>query len=156
METNHPTKRTTTLLTYFGAIPFLIAVFIGLSPYLSLPEFLGGEIAYSGFKAKALMHSYAVVILSFIAGIQWGISLHDNKKTLVLWLSSFLALLAWISLMAFATKMALSVLFFGFIVALVADRKAYINHIIPVWFWQLRKKISFIVCLSLLTIILLK
>ena len=142
------------VLTYLGALPFLFAAFISLSPYMSLPEFLGGDIAYAGFKAKALMHSYGVVILSFLAGIQWGICLYNDKQTKLLLISNILAIMAWLSLMAFASKFALSILLLGFIVALLADRKTYMNQLIPDWFWLLRKKISAIVCLALLVVLL--
>jgi hypothetical protein len=137
------------VLTYLGAVPFVLAAIISLSPYMSLPTFLGGDIAYAGFKAKALMHSYAVVIISFLAGIQWGVCLHDHKQSKLILISNVLAIMAWLSLMAFASKLALSILLLGFIFALIADRKAYMNQLIPDWFWQLRKKISFIVCLAL-------
>jgi hypothetical protein len=150
----NPTTNLYQTLTYLGTIPFLFAALIGLSPYLIIPDFIGGDIAYSGFKAKALMHSYAVVILSFLAGIQWGISFQQDKPTRLLLVSNVLAILAWLSLMAFATKFALSVLFFGFIIALITDLLAHNNQLIPTWFWQLRQKASFIVCLSLLIVIL--
>jgi len=141
-------------LTYLGAIPFLFAVFIGLSPYIYIPEFLGGEIAYPGFKAKALMHSYAVVILSFLAGIQWGISLQHDKPTKLLLLSNVLAIMAWLSLMAFATKLAISVLLTGYVIALLTDKMAHKNNLIPTWFWQLRIRISIVVCLALITVLM--
>jgi len=141
-------------LTYLGAIPFLIAAFIGLSPYINIPESLGGEIVFSGFKAKTLIHTYAVVILSFLAGIQWGISLNHDKPNKYLMASNLLAILAWFSLMAFASKLAISFLLCGFIIALLVDRVAYKNQLIPTWFWHLRKKISLIVCVSFLIVLL--
>jgi hypothetical protein len=150
---HHPI-RLARILTYLGALPFLFAAFISLSPFISLPDFLGGEIAYAEFKAKALMHSYAVVILSFLAGIQWGVSLHDHKQTKLILISNVLAIMAWLSLMSFASILALSILLLGFIIALIADRKAYKEQLIPEWFWQLRKKVSAIVCLTLLVVLL--
>jgi len=152
----HQPIRLAKLLTYLGALPFLFAAFLSLSSYISLPEILGRDIAYAGFKAKALMHSYGVVILSFLAGIQWGICLYNNNKTKLLLISNVLAIMAWLSLMSFASKFALSILLLGFIIALLADRNAYKNQIIPEWFWQLRKNISVIVCLALLVVILVK
>jgi hypothetical protein len=150
---SHKPIRLARVLTYLGVLPFLFAVFISISPHMNLPDFLGGEIAYAGFKAKALLHSYAVVILSFLAGIQWGVCLHDNKQTKLILISNVLAIMAWLSLMAFASKFALSILLFGFIIALIADSKAYKNQLIPKWFWHLRMKVSVIVCLALLIVI---
>lgn len=142
-------------LTYLGALPFIVAVYIGLSPYLYIPEFLGGDIVYSGFKSRTLAHSYAVVILTFLGGIQWGLSFQHEKPNKLLIISTILALLAWISLMAFASKTALVILLIGFIVALFVDSFAHKKQLIPTWFWRIRIKISTIVCISMLVLILL-
>ncbi|MFK8010430.1 MAG: DUF3429 domain-containing protein, partial [Marinicellaceae bacterium] len=135
-------NRLAIILTYLGSLPFLIAVFIALSPYFNVPEFLGGEIVYSGFKARVFMHSYGAVILAFLAGIQWGISLQQNKPNKLIIISNILAIMAWLSLMTIASKFALSVLLVGFIIALITDYFSYKKESLPTWFWQLRKRIS--------------
>lgn len=144
-----------TRLTYLGALPFLLAVFISLNPYLNLPESLGGKITFADFKAKALMHTYAAVILSFLAGIQWAVSLNDIKHSKLLLVSNFIAIIAWLSLLFFASKIALFLLLLGFIMALIADHYAYKNQLLPEWFWLLRKKISLIACLAILFVIII-
>jgi hypothetical protein len=142
-------------LTYLGALPFLCAVLLSLSPYLNLPNYFGGNIAYPAFKSKALMHSYGAIILSFLAGIQWGSYLHNTKQIQLLIISNIIAVFAWLSLMVFATKLALFILLIGFITTLITDFYSNKNQIIPLWFWELRKRISIIVCLSILTVIII-
>ena len=148
-------KRLATQLTYLGVLPFILAALIALSQYISLPAFLGGDIAYAGFKSKALMHSYAVVILSFLGGIQWGVLLQQQSQHKRLLLSSAIALMAWISLMAFTTTLAFIILLIGYALALFSDRNAHINHLIPAWFWELRKRITSVVCVAILVVVFL-
>ncbi|WP_395373064.1 DUF3429 domain-containing protein [Marinicella sp. W31] len=156
IETTHSlADRQAKVLTYLGAIPFIIAVLIGLNIHVSFPEILGGDIAYASFKAKALVHSYAVVILSFLGGIQWGISLREPVTRRLYIVSNVIALAAWLSLIVFTKSEGLIIVLLGFIVALWVDQKAHNRGMIPSWFWQLRIKVTAIVCLSLLLIIAL-
>jgi len=154
-ETYPTTDRQAQVLTYLGAIPFVLAVLVAINIHISYPEILGGDIAYAAFKAKALAHSYAVVILSFLAGIQWGISLGEQVTRRLYIVSNVIALVAWFSLMVFAQSEGLMVVLSGFIVALWIDQKAYKRRMIPEWFWKLRIKATAIVCISLLSVLLL-
>lgn len=142
------------ILTYLGALPFLFAAFLSLIQFINLTDFFGVSAALSGYKAKILMHTYAVVILSFLAGIQWSFSLNNPNSLRFLLISNVLALSAWFSLVALASKIALTILLMGFICALLMDFMAHKNQFIPDWFWQLRKKISVIVCAAILTVLL--
>jgi hypothetical protein len=81
-KSNYTTKNS----TYLGTLPFFIAVLISFSQYI--PESFGNPIIYGEFKAKALLHSYSIVILSFISGIQWGISMDSIKPSKFLFMSN--------------------------------------------------------------------
>ncbi len=151
MTSKHQSIPLANILTYMGVIPFLCATFISLSPYLNLPESM--EISFPGYKARALMHSYAVVILAFLAGIQWGVCLNGQKPTPFLLISNVIALTAWFSLIIFANKIALAILLAGYVLALFTDGMAFKNQLIPGWFWQLRKKASIIVCATILIVL---
>ena len=143
------------ILTYLGALPFVFSVFLAINAHISFPEILGGDIAYAAFKAKALAHSYAVVILSFLGGIYWGISLGEQVTRRLYVVSNIIALSGWFSFIVFAQSEGLIVTLVAFLVALWVDKKAYNRDMIPAWFWHLRIRITSIVCLCLLLVILL-
>lgn len=145
------TKFTAILLTYLGVIPFLLAVLISLSQFI--PDSIGSPITYAGFKAKAIIHSYSVIILSFLSGIQWGVSMDSQKHSNFILISNVFALISWFSLMAFGSTFAISLLLFCLIAALFTDSFAFKYQLIPEWFWQLRKKVSLIVCIAILIVL---
>jgi len=145
-------KSVAIILTWLGTIPFIIAALISLSQYI--PENVFKPILYAEFKAKALIHSYSVVIASFLAGIQWGVSINQNKNTQFFIMSNVIAIAAWLSLMAFFSTFSLSVILIALIVALFVDYRAFSLQFIPHWFWKLRKKATFVACTSMLIVIL--
>ncbi|MFK8011986.1 MAG: DUF3429 family protein, partial [Marinicellaceae bacterium] len=70
---NHQKKAT--VLTFLGAIPFIFAVLIALYDYFDLAETFNYTIKFARFKSYLIAHTYGAVIVAFLAGIQWGVSL---------------------------------------------------------------------------------
>lgn len=83
-------------------------------------------------------HSYGVIILSFLAGIQWGVSLPATQIHNYFILSNIFSLLAWLTFLDFAGLYGMSGLFILFGLVLMTDRKMANQQLIPNWFWHLR------------------
>lgn len=148
---NHQKKAT--ILTFLGVIPFVFAVLIALYNHFNLAETFDYTIKFARFKSYLVAHTYGAVIISFLAGIQWGVSMsQDNHKGYFI-TSNVLALLAWFSLFTLATFNGLMVIAFGIITAWIIDRKMYRAGLIPEWFWLLRTNISTLVLLSLVVLL---
>lgn len=80
-------ERLTSLLTYAGAVPFAIALYL---------EF--NQTLLWGFDGGSWFITYGLVIVSFMAGSVWGHSLlHAEKKRrpLILISTNILTLLSW-------------------------------------------------------------
>ena len=138
------------LLTYLGAVPFLLALAIACYGYFDLSELTGKEIRFTRFKSYMMAHTYGAVIVAFLAGIQWGVSLNQPSNKQYFIISNVLALMAWFSLFSFASFAGIATLVAAFMLALWVDRHAHQAGLIPNWFWQLRLRISALVILTLL------
>ena len=128
------------LLTYLGILPFLIC---------SITIFVG----FDQEKTVFILRAYAVVIVSFISGIHWGIGIKDNQHSTA-WLlatSNIISLLAWGSLFIHHVISALSLLTLLLVLLLVIDHKLYGMRQIKFWFIKLRRQATFFVVLCLVS-----
>ena len=141
------------LLTYLGATPFLLALAMASYGYFDLSEMTGKEIRFTRFKSYMMAHTYGAVIVAFLAGIQWGVSLNQPSNKQYFIISNVLALMAWVSLFSFASFAGVVTLVAAFTLALWVDRHAHRAGLIPDWFWQLRLRISALVILTLLLLL---
>ncbi|MFC3194182.1 DUF3429 domain-containing protein [Marinicella sediminis] len=150
--------RTPTLphwLTYLGALPFVLALLIACYGQFGWSEFWIYEIRFSRFKSYTVGHTYGAVIVAFLGGIQWGISLQHPNDRQYFMASNVLALTAWFSLFMFASFAGVMMITLAFILALWIDRHAFQAGAIPDWFWQLRKRISLVVIAALAGLLLI-
>ena len=98
---NTPTKPLT--LTYLGFLPFLLALLMAAYGQFGLAELVGHELRFARFKSYTVAHTYGAVIVAFLAGIQWGVSLQQPPGKQYFIISNVLALMAWLSLFMFAS-----------------------------------------------------
>ena len=146
-------EKTAKILGYAGLIPFIT---ISIGCWISLP-YLSDAIQ--------LLINYAAIILSFMGAIYWGVAIaninasadvQSNKHFIV---SIIFALTAWLSLLL-PEVLALVILQVGFIVLIVYDLKVVKLQGLPDWYMRMRKRLTIIVelCLisALLSVILLK
>lgn len=128
--TSHDFK-TTSYLTYAGASPFVIALFLpGFSGWI------GGEVNLE-INAKVVFISYSVAIASFMAGTLWGRLhgvvlqsdfVHVGNHQQILWLSNLLCLCPWIAgLLALAGyfSIGLIILLLVYVVLYVYERQQW-------------------------------
>lgn len=129
--------------------------FAGLIPFLASA---GGALFLTGsndFAITALI-GYGAVILSFLGGVRWGISiapdsrLDDESRSRELLVSIIPSVIAWSALLAPA---ALSILTLGisFAALLWLDRRAGRARVFPRWYTRLRLPLSIaaLACLGL-------
>ncbi|WP_185969912.1 DUF3429 domain-containing protein [Rhizobium straminoryzae] len=123
-------------LTYAGALPFLILMVPGL-------PFFDAAARLSAFLA------YGAVIAGFMAGTLWGLVQRDDEVPVApLIASNVLALAAWASLLLSPGEIALAVQFCAFLGLLAVDRHLAGQGLEQSWYWQLRLRITGIVCLA--------
>ena len=142
-------------LTFLGAIPFLYALGIAVYGFFDLNMVFGTELRFARFKSYMVAHTYGAVIVGFLGGIQWGISLNQDSDKQYFIISNVLALLAWFSLFAFASFIGISTILVAFILALLVDRHAHQASLIPEWFWLLRVRVSAVVIAVLVVMLFL-
>jgi hypothetical protein len=142
MSENLKRKRLVECLGYAGALPF-VALAVGCSVN-SEPQLLFAFISYSA------------VILSFLGGINWGITMNDPKKaddTKILLISLTPSLVGWAALLFNGTRLVLFSLFIAFTLQYLFDRVVGRNHYLPPWHLQLRGRLTFIVNASILFVL---
>ena len=135
------------LLGILGLIPFVLIVFFC---FLSPPD----QEVYD--LLIFIYVSYAVVISSFLGGIQWGLITASSDKIYFifspLFISTIPTLVSWIALLFFASSMYLSLILIiiSFMIASAFDYYLYQSKIAPFWFLNVRLPLS--VCVFVLTI----
>ena len=141
--------RPSLLLGILGLIPFVLIVFFC---FLAPPD----QEVYD--LLIFIYVSYAVVISSFLGGIQWGLITASSDKIYFifspLFISTIPTLASWIALLFFASSMYLSLILIiiSFMIASVFDYYLYQSKIAPFWFLNVRLPLS--VCVFVLTIIM--
>lgn len=146
MNPHFLSKRLAHQLGFAGLLPFILMLLgVGFADLSSLPSFVRGQLAYG------------MVILSFLGGIHWGaammsreLSAADTKKAL-LW-SVTPSLIAWSATLFGGFGFA--VLIAGFILSLLVDRQLYPRYGMPEWMLSLRRRLTIVLVLSLLSTVI--
>lgn len=132
-----------TWLAFAGALPFMIGALCLASGISTLPV-LGS--------VDTILSTYALVILSFMAGSHWG----QHLEMAGIWsirlplLSNAVALLGWIGFLVLPFK-PLAVLFSAvFLVLLLIDRSLFRQDLIDAGYYRIRKWVTAVVVLALL------
>ncbi len=139
-------KRLSHQLGYAGLLPFIFMLFgVWFADVSWLQDFVKGQLAYG------------IVILSFLGGVHWGagmlsseLSAVDTKKALMWGVTP--SLIAWSATLfggfGFAVLMA------GFVAALKVDQQLYPAYGMPDWLLDLRKRLTIVVVLTLMTTVI--
>ena len=137
-------RRIAWFLAFAGAIPFIIAtaaLFVSDAAQVRVP-------------AIAAMVTYSAVILSFLAGIEWGLAIRDTSGTEAtqveaLGLSSVSTLAAWAVLWLPSPTWQIGSALALFIAAWAADQWMASRGLLPSWFIDLRTAVSALVVATL-------
>lgn len=124
-------------LGFAGLIPFVLLTVLC---WIVHPDWLGYFI-------KAQL-AYGIVILSFLGGLHWGVTLmaqgKDDEETrrAMIW-GVIPTLIAWCSLSNMLFGFVVQVI--GFIAAYKIDKKLYQSYAVPAWFIDLRLQLTRVV-----------
>lgn len=123
-------------LTYLGAVPFILAV---AAPLFGMASY---HTAY-------LVLTYGAVIISFLAGIHWGLFLShaDTARINLLLSSNVIALLAWGSLLLLIPATQFLIQMLCLVAVLLIDRQLHQAQVIADWFLRLRTQVTALVML---------
>ena len=133
-------KITTQILTYLGVLPF---VFFTILNVLAVEYFFN-------IKVNFLLIGYAVVILSFVSGLNFSYGLKQNNYAIYyLIISNIIALIAYYHLLSTHYVFSYATILVAFLFCLVLDFYAYKAKIIAGWFFKLRLNITALVSLCL-------
>lgn len=130
---------TARILTYAGIIPFL---FLGMAVALHA----------SRFDYSLALCVYGAVIISFLCGIHWAVFLFfsQNCSRNLLLHSNAISILGWFSVLLGMSYLTFALQILCFLYLLILDRELHRQHLIPLWFFQLRLKATIVVATLLL------
>lgn len=130
-----PSRHAARVLTYAGTLP-LVAAAVGV---------LIGALETD--RAVTIATTYGAIILSFLAGIHWACHLFFAARCPrhLLLTSNLVALLAWVSLWMSGQPQGLVLQILCFLYLLMLDGALRKAHLLPEWFYVLRRNATAIV-----------
>lgn len=142
-------KQLAMALTAAGAIPFLVlAVLVYLDKPLLLP------LQVQPFSPALILHIYAVIIASFVAGLHWGIHFCKRTADNVYLFSSAIALLLLVSMVFAGSTAGFALVLLGFLLLWMVEYRLSLQRVTTAWFWQLRSGVTAVVSVCLLVAML--
>lgn len=139
------TERWMRVLTWLGALPFLLPALLLLAGHQALPVL--GVLA-------PVVASYGLVIATFMSGVLWGQGLQGRPGLIwLLPLSNVLTLLAWFAFLLATARVFWSLLGLVFVLLLLADHRLWRQGVITTAYWRLRCGVTGVVLASLLVIL---
>lgn len=133
-------RRLAWFLAFAGAVPFLLAtgaLFVSEASSVRVP-------------AITALVTYSAVILSFLAGIEWGLAIRDESGTettraVALGLSTVSSLAAWAMLWLPSPTWQVGAALGLFAAVWAADQWMASRGLLPAWFIDLRTAVSALV-----------
>ena len=133
---NHSTLMKT--LTYLGATPFFLALYVQLS----------GQ-SFLGVTGTQWFLSYGLVILSFMAGTLWGqVVNHSLQAKPIAVLSNIITLAAWFAFLLAGAAQAVVVIALGFSALYAVERSVLAAITRPDYYLALRLRVTALVLLA--------
>jgi hypothetical protein len=142
-------KFTMRLLTFLGIIPFLVST-MGVLDVFKIYDVL---LFSQGINWAHILVTYAAIILSFLAGIYWGIAFFNKVNRLQIYLllvSNLVSLSAWFILLIQNPLLCFILFSVFYTLVCIFDQVFVKMQILPRWFGVLRIQITIIVLFCLL------
>jgi hypothetical protein len=134
-------------------VPLLASVlgYAGLIPFVAGAVLLWTTPAVHHGYLRAVLQSYAAIILAFMGAIHWGLAMRDEKlvSRTQLGLSVLPALSGWLALAWLPVQQIYLVLIIAFIILAMADVRATRLGLTPQWYPKLRMPLTTIVVIAL-------
>lgn len=139
-------KQLATTLVIVGTVPFVVFT-LALAGFMSPLHFPAAP--------AVMLHVYAVIVGSFVAGLHWGIHFCKRTSDSVYLSSSFVGLLLWCSMWTAGSPLGLALVLLGFVLLWLVEYRFSMQRVTTAWFWKLRSAVSAVVALCLAVAILL-
>ena len=144
---NQPKNTLVFTLTYLGLLPFIACTMFSLFGHRSLA--MVGSV-------HAIFSYYACVIVSFMAGIHWGIAISQSSNSMLpIYSSILIAIVAWL-IASYASFIFSCVAYaFLFCLCLCVDRFLLQSMLISEAYFLVRVRVTMvvIVCMSIMGMI---
>lgn len=139
-------RRLYSILTLTGAAPFVIAA---VAPYIGIAAI--GPLGTPVFIAL----SYAVAIVSFLAGAHWATYLYHGRELAVnlLLVSNVVVVVCWVAFLSGSTAASITASVLAFAVLIGIDRMLLARSIIDRHYFRVRLLATVIACLSLVALL---
>ena len=126
------------LLTYLGASPFFLAIFISLS-----------NQTFLGVDGSKWFLTYGLIILSFMAGTLWGqvVNASTRVKRIAL-ATNVITLAAWFAFLLAGTSSVLLIIALGFIALYLLESFAISHTQRPDYYLGLRLRVTTLVVVA--------
>jgi hypothetical protein len=122
------------------ALPFVVFSFLLVA---------GSEVSALPIPPVMALHGYGVLVVSFFAGIQWGVHFCKRTDDSVYLLSFATAMLAWLSLLRPGTVIGLLVILVTFVLSWIEECRLSRQRVTTAWFCQVRCISTALIILSL-------
>lgn len=157
--------RTGKILAWAGVIPFVLAVLvvlahklnglIGFVPIIGSATAIVSKIGdFIWPIIEVLISTYTALIVTFIAGSQWGISFHMEKKpaSKIMYISNFATLMAWLAILMPSWVISFAILQICLWLVWLVDLSLLKKGVWPGSYLKLRTYITLVcsICLGLL------
>ena len=132
-------------LAYLGCLPFIIAAIF----FSTKLQFMSATFSATFF--ENIIKSYGLVIVSFMAGVNWGqyLTIKQKPKLNLFLISNIITLLCWFSFFLISSSWFFLNLIFSFLSLLAVDYHLKQLDLIEVKYFQTRINVTVIVCISL-------
>ena len=126
------------LLTYLGAVPFYLALYLVITNQVLL-----------GISGGHWFKTYGLVILSFMAGTIWGQVVNASVRVKRLALASnAVTLLAWFAYLLVSTQATLVIMATGFVALYILEALIMTHVTRPDYYLGLRLRVTALVLLA--------
>lgn len=128
------------LLGWLGIIPFTIGALCSYEPI------------FGDFFSPQILVFYSAVVVSFLGAVHWGMAMQGGRhptSNIQLVYSVVPSLLAWLIITFLGAVTALNALGGVFLGAFLADWWFAKRGLLPVWYINLRVKLTIVVCICL-------
>lgn len=133
-----------------------VLAYIGVLPFIACAGYI--VMGYTNpFTHKEIFHvyiTYMAIMLSFLAGANWGYAIVSKEKFGFLLLTSvFISFIAWGFILVEIKGLALLALIFGFLAQLYCDKRMLSAKVIEPWFYHIRFNTTAIAIISVVMLL---
>ena len=148
---NSPTKQVNTFkaLALISLLPFAFALFLAAYAWFDLANYTGIHWPFARINSYIYAHSFGVILLVLLTGIQMGIIITQSNQRFYLLLSFVLILVAWFSFKTYADFTGIIIMMICYGASWLSDSMIKPLAVIPQWYSALKNRLYVVILLLL-------